>query len=124
MKDGAIDFSNVYATGIGDWDKVTVAYSYAEFPEGTDEKQGLNAILEDAKKKGLRYITDQDARPGGSSHYLAHLWDNGKSISDELDAMLRVRATAIANFSIDNIRMGEPNTVLEDVFVPLYFFLS
>ncbi|MGF1560213.1 MAG: zinc-dependent metalloprotease [Flavobacteriaceae bacterium] len=122
VKDGAIDFSNAYATGIGDWDKVTVAYSYAEFPDGTDEKQGLNAILDDAQKKGLRYITDQDARPGGSSHYLAHLWDNGKNISDELDAMLMVRATAIANFSIDNIRKGEPHTVLEDVFVPLYFF--
>ncbi|MGB5553736.1 MAG: zinc-dependent metalloprotease [Flavobacteriaceae bacterium] len=122
VREDLIDFSNAYATGIGEWDKVTVAYSYADFNEGTNEKVSLNAILDTAQKSGLRYITDQDARPGGSAHYLAHLWDNGKNISEELDAMLNVRATAIANFSIDNIRKGEPNTVLEDVFVPLYFF--
>ena len=28
----------------------------------------------------------------------------------------------MANFSMDNIRKGEPNSVLEDVFAPLYFF--
>jgi len=50
------------------------------------------------------------------------LWDNGKNVSEELDAMLTVRKTAIANFSVDNIRAGEPYSVLEDVFVPLYFF--
>lgn len=122
MKNGKIDFSEAYATDIGAWDKVTVAYSYTDFPENKDEKQGLETILGAAKEQGLRYITDQDARPGGSAHVLAHLWDNGKNITKELDAMLDLRALAIADFSIDNIRKGEPNTVLEDVFVPLYFF--
>jgi len=122
IKNGALDFSNAYATGIGDWDKVTVAYSYADFPDGVKEEEGLNSILNEAIAKGLRYITDQDARPQGSAHFLAHLWDNGENVSTELDHMLRLRSTAIQNFSIDNIRSGEPNTVLEDVFVPLYFF--
>jgi hypothetical protein len=122
IKNGALDFSNAYATGIGDWDEVTVAYSYADFPDGVKEEKGLNSILNEAIAKGLRYITDQDARPQGSAHFLAHLWDNGENVSTELDHMLRLRSTAIQNFSIDNIRSGEPNTVLEDVFVPLYFF--
>lgn len=122
VKDGAIDFSNAYAVGIGDWDKVSVAYSYETFPEGANEKEGLNKILNKAKTDGLRFITDQDARPQGSAHILAHLWDNGKSVSEELDAMLNVRKTAINNFSIDNIPTNQPNSVLEDVFVPLYFF--
>lgn len=122
VKDGAIDFSNAYAAGIGDWDKVSVAYSYETFPEGGNEKEGLNKILDKAKTDGLRFITDQDARPQGSAHVLAHLWDNGKSVSEELDAMLNVRKTAINNFSIDNIPANQPNSVLEDVFVPLYFF--
>ncbi|WP_273567067.1 zinc-dependent metalloprotease [Maribacter halichondriae] len=122
VNNGEIDFSNAYDTGIGDWDKVTVAYSYTDFPEGTNEEESLDKILLKAQEDGLRYITDQDARPGGSAHFLAHLWDNGENISEELDAMLKVRGTAISNFSIDNIRRGEPNTVLEDVFVPLYFF--
>jgi len=53
---------------------------------------------------------------------LAHLWDNGSNVSEELEKVLEIRSKAIDNFSIDNIRTGEPNTVLEDVFVPLYFF--
>lgn len=122
VKDGAIDFSNAYAVGIGDWDKVSVAYSYETFPDGANEKEGLNKILEKSASDGLRFITDQDARPQGSAHVLAHLWDNGKDVSEELDAMLNVRKTAINNFSIDNIPSGQPNSVLEDVFVPLYFF--
>ncbi|MGB5435216.1 MAG: zinc-dependent metalloprotease [Maribacter sp.] len=122
LKNGEIDFSNAYTTDIGEWDKVTVAYSYTDFPQDTSEAEGLKRILEVAIQKGLRYITDQDARPPGSAHVLAHLWDNGQNVTKELEDMLKVRASAIANFSIDNIRTGEPNTVLEDVFVPLYFF--
>lgn len=122
VSNGEIDFSNAYATGIGEWDKVTVAYSYATFPDNVEEEEALNKILDDAKAKGLRYITDQDARPQGSAHVLAHLWDNGEDISAELNAMLQVRKTAIRNFSIDNIKTNEPNSVLEDVFVPLFFF--
>ncbi|GMN08734.1 zinc-dependent metalloprotease [Croceitalea sp. MTPC9] len=116
-----IDFSDAYAVNIGAWDKVTVAYSYSDFPKGS-EKEGLNSILKDAQNAGLRYISDQDARPMGGAHVLAHLWDNGKSASKELGDVLKTRETGIANFSIDNIRKGEPNSVLEDVFAPLYFF--
>ena len=122
LQDGSIDFSEAYDTGIGEWDKVTVAYSYADFPAGTEEKDGLRAILERSHQQGLRYISDQDSRPMGSAHVLGHLWDNGSSASEELNRLLTLRATAINNFSIDNIRTGEPNSVLEDVFVPLYFF--
>jgi uncharacterized protein DUF4953/uncharacterized protein DUF5117 len=122
LKNGEIDFSNAYASGIGEWDKVVVAYSYSDFPEGINEKEGLNKILSTSIDKGLRYITDQDARPLGGAHIKAHLWDNGVNVSDELNDMLKLRSKAIDNFSIDNIRTGEPNTVLEDVFVPLYFF--
>lgn len=122
IKRGEIDFSNAYATGIGDWDKVTVAYSYTDFPTGKNEEKELNAILENANKNKLRYITDQDARPAGSAHAYAHLWDNGNDIGEELENVLKIRELAIKNFSIDNIKTGEPYTVLEDVFVPLYFF--
>ena len=121
LVNGEIDFSKAYETGIGDWDKVTVAYSYQNFSKG-NEKKGLNAILDKARTDGLRYITDQDARPQGSAHVLAHLWDNGNNVSKELDAMLKVRKRAIENFSVDNIQEGTPYSVLEDVFVPLYFF--
>lgn len=121
LNEGEIDFSDAYAVNIGAWDKVTVAYSYSDISENS-EKEGLDKILKDAQNAGLRYISDQDARPMGGAHVLAHLWDNGKSASKELEDVLKIRETAIRNFSIDNIRKGEPNSVLEDVFAPLYFF--
>ena len=120
LKNGKIDFSNAYATGIGAWDKITTAYSYQEF--NGDEKTALNKILDDAFKSGLKYVSDSDARPQGSAHASGHLWDNGKDISEELDNVLAIRKKAITNFSADNIKSSEPYSVLEDVFVPLYFF--
>ena len=44
-KDG-IDFSNSYSVGIGDWDKVSVAYSYSEIND-QNEKPFLDNILEE-----------------------------------------------------------------------------
>ncbi|MCE2612006.1 zinc-dependent metalloprotease [Flavobacteriaceae bacterium D16] len=122
LKDGVIDFSNAYDTGIGEWDKVTVAYSYSHFPEGTDEQSALNEILDEARESGLRFISDQDARPLGSAHVLGHLWDNGKQAASELEEVLQIRKVAISNFSAENIPSYQPYSVLEDVFVPLYFF--
>ena len=122
LKNGEVDLSNAYAVGIGNWDKVTVAYSYAEFDKGANETNELNKILDRAKNDGLRFIADSDARAQGGAHVTGHLWDNGKSASEELNNVLAVRKKAIANFSVDNIRSKEPYSVLEDVFVPLYFF--
>ena len=122
LKNGDVDLSNAYAVGIGNWDKVTVAYSYAEFDKGANETDELNKILDKAKNDVLRFIADSDARAQGGAHVTAHLWDNGKSASEELNNVLAVRKKAIANFSVDNIRSKEPYSVLEDVFVPLYFF--
>ncbi len=116
-----IDLSNAYDSGIGEWDKVTVAYSYSDIPKTTDEKTYLNAILEGAFAKGLRYITDSDARARDGAHPEAHLWDNGSDAVVEMNNILSIRKQGLSNFSIDNIRTGEPLSVLEDVFVPLYF---
>lgn len=122
LEDGKIDFSQAYDTGIGEWDKITVAYAYADFPQGTDEQEALDAILNQAAEQGLRYISDQDARARGGAHTRAHLWDNGASASEELERVLKVRDRAIATFSVDNVQSGTAYSVLEDVFVPLYFF--
>lgn len=117
---GEVKFDHAYDEGIGDWDKVTVAYAYSEF--SGDESEGLENILAGARDRGLRFISDSDARAAGGAHPYAHLWDNGKSATEELDNVLEVRSTAMKNFSIDNIKTGESYATLEDVFVPLYFF--
>jgi hypothetical protein len=119
IKDGKVDFTDAYDTKIGDWDKVSIAYSYGEYLE--DEDASLSKLLDEAFKKGARFITDQDARPLGSAHAYAHLWDNGSNVSEELENLLSIRRNSIANFSKDNIKSNQPYSVLEDVFVPLYF---
>ena len=115
------DFSEAYDKGIGDWDKVTVAYAYSDFGDGVDENQALQEILENAEKVGLKYLTDSDARPAGSASATAHLWDNGTDITEELYRLLDLRAKAISRFSLDNVPEHSPVALLEDVFVPLYF---
>ena len=122
MNNGKIDFSNAYDDKIGAWDKVTVAYSYQDFPDNVNEDKALNDILTNAFANGLKYLSDSDARPQGSASAEAHLWDNGSSISEGLENVLAIRKKAIENFSKDNIKTGQPYSVLEDVFVPLYFF--
>ncbi|MFT7032289.1 MAG: hypothetical protein ACJA2S_000788 [Cyclobacteriaceae bacterium] len=121
LNKGEIDFSNAYDTSIGKWDKVTVAYSYSQFNESEDEQTELDNILLKAQQNGLRYISDSDARASGGAHAFAHLWDNGIDASVELNNILDIRKVAISNFSENNIRAREPYSVLEDVFVPLYF---
>ena len=117
FKGDQMDFSHAYDTKIGDWDKVSVDYAYGDHKS----KEELNQVIDNAYAKGLRFITDSDARNPGGAHIYAHLWDNGKTIVDELDHILAVRQKAIANFSIKNIRPNETYSHLEDVFVPLYF---
>ena len=120
--DGKPDLSDAYATGIGEWDKVAIAYGYQDFPSGTDEHAALNKILSNAFSHGQRYLTDQDARPAGSSSSQAHLWDSGSNNVDELNRLMQVRAAALRKFGENNIREGAPLATLEDVLVPIYMF--
>ena len=120
--DGTPDLSDAYATGIGEWDKVSIAWGYSDFAPGTDEHAALNKILSDAFGRGLRYLTDQDARPPGSSSSVAHLWDSGSNAVDELNRIMQVRAAALKRFGENNIREGAPLATLEDVLAPIYMY--
>ena len=120
--DGLPDLSDAYAKGIGEWDKVVIAYGYQDFPAGTNEQAALDKILSDAFARGLRYLTDQDARPASASSSYTHLWDNGASVIDGLANVMKVRAAALQRFGENNIREGAPMATLEDVLVPLYMY--
>lgn len=120
--DGTPDLSDAYATGIGDWDKVSITWGYTDFAPGTDEHAALDKILSDAFGRGLRYLTDQDARPPGSSSSVAHLWDSGSNAVDELNRIMQVRAAALKRFGENNIREGAPLATLEDVLAPIYMY--
>ena len=120
--EGALNLDDAYDVGIGEWDKATIAYGYQDFPDGTDEAAALNAILEQVRRDGLDYISDNDARPQSGSHPTAHLWDYGQNPVQQLDHILEVREIALSQFGLANIPNGRPLTYLEDVLVPIYFF--
>jgi hypothetical protein len=122
IKNGQLDLSDAYAKGIGEWDKIAINYAYQDFPEGTDEKQALQAIIKDYISKDILFLTDQDGRPEGSAHPITHLWDNGKNAVEELSHVMQVRSIALKNFSEKKIPVGAPMATLEEVLVPMYMF--
>jgi hypothetical protein len=117
-----LSLTNAYARGIGDWDKVAIDYAYREFAPGTNEKIELNKIIVSYLQRGLKFLSDQDARPEGSAHPQTHLWDNGADAADELTRVMAVRRIALANFSEAKIPFGSPMANLEEVLVPMYLF--
>ena len=119
---GEIDLSDAYSTNIGDWDKVSINWGYREFSPTENESNALNKILTDADNKGLLFISDRDARAAGGLHPYAHLWDNGNDPVASLKDAMKVRAKALSQFGLKNIRAGMPMAMLEDVLVPVYFY--
>jgi hypothetical protein len=118
--DGAVDLSDAYAVGIGEWDKVAVAYGYQHFPPGADERIALDGILRGAHQKGLRFLADDEARDAAGSSPVAHLWDNGQNAVDELQRVLAVRKAALGRFSAAAIQPGVPMSELGNTLVPLF----
>ena len=114
--DGTLDYSQVYDTGIGEWDKIAIRYGYTHFPKGTDEKSALDAIIEEGHKQDLFYLTNQDL----GAHANVNQWSNGTNAAEELDRMMKVRAAAMSRFGEQAIRKGEPLATIEEVLVPLY----
>jgi hypothetical protein len=117
---GPPDLSRAYTNEIGPWDQVAIQYGYTDFPPGTDVPARLDAILEEAAKRGLVFLSDADARPEGSAHPANHLWDNGGNAVDELKRLMAVRGRVLERFGERNIREGAPMSTLEDVLAPVY----
>lgn len=119
-RNGEIDLSHAYETGIGSWDKLAITYGYQDFAEGTNEQEALNKLLASGTASGQLFISDRDARAPGGAHPFAHLWDNGSNATNELLQVLEVRQKALQNFSEKNIKPGAAMSTLEDVLVPIY----
>ena len=118
--DGSMDLSDAYASGIGGWDQVAIAYGYQDFPDDVDEASALTVILDEGRGRGLTFLTDQDARPPGSAHPEVHLWDNGEDATLELQRMMAVRRVGLERFGEHTIRRNTPLATMEEALVPLY----
>ncbi|HSR49424.1 MAG TPA: zinc-dependent metalloprotease, partial [Acidobacteriota bacterium] len=120
--DGTLDFSQAYAVGIGEWDKVSVSYAYSHFPEAADEAVELENIIQQALSKDYLFISDADARPPSAAHPLANLWDNGSDPVEELEQIMRVRAIALESFGPGNLEEGRPLALLQNTLVPVFLY--
>jgi hypothetical protein len=114
--DGTMDMSDAYAVGIGDWDKVAVTWGYNDFPAGTNEKQTLDKILNDAWAKDLRYMSNQDL----DLHPNVDQWNNGNDNAAELTRIMALRKAALAKFGAASIQGGRPMATIEETLVPIY----
>ncbi|HEY0784442.1 MAG TPA: zinc-dependent metalloprotease, partial [Acidobacteriaceae bacterium] len=114
---GRPDLTHAYSNGIGEWDKVAITYGYAQPAPDQQERAMLDAGLRAATDRGLLFVTDEDARPLGSAHPRAHLWDNGTNAADELTRLLAVRAAALHRFGEEAIQPDAPLATLADTLV-------
>jgi Met-zincin/Domain of unknown function (DUF5117) len=114
--DGSLDYSDVYAVGIGEWDKISIMYGYSDFAPGTDEPKALAKILDDAWAKDLRYMTNQDM----SANPRVDQWANGTNPATELMRLLDIRRAALGRFGENAIRNNRAMAEMEEVLVPLY----
>ena len=116
LSNGQLDISEVYDVDIGEWDKATIAYGYAVFPDGADEATELQRILDEAWDQDVRYLSNQDVSTNAKSDQ----WANGTDMAVELNRMMDVRRYGLDRFGVETIRSGAPMATLEEVLVPLY----
>lgn len=120
LVDGKLDFSKAYAIGMGAWDVLTIRYAYTEFEDAAGERDGLRAILAEARARDIPFLTDQDARAVGALHPEASLWDNGADPVAELERLLVVRAHGLGRFGPRLLSASASQSELEELLVPLY----
>ncbi|WP_444923968.1 zinc-dependent metalloprotease [Microbulbifer sp. DLAB2-AF] len=113
-----LDFSEAYATGIGDWDKLAIRYGYGN---GGEEQSYLDSIIEEAEKQKLRFISDPDSRAINNAHAASHLWDNGRDPLEEFSRLTELRRHALDNFSRAANPKSAPRSDLEETLVPVYY---
>jgi len=117
LPNGNVDLTKAYAVGIGSWDSWVVRYGYS-MVGNEGESPALRQILENPVGE---FIGDSDARPHGGASPKGHLWDNGVSPVAELDRIMRLRKSALENFSDKALAFGAPLSQLEETLMPVYF---
>jgi hypothetical protein len=119
---GDLDFSDAYKVGLGRWDRFAIRWLYGDVPAGTAGRAALERVVREGYASGLRYVSDDDARPVGSANPYGALWDDGPDAVSGLDHVLAVRRIALSRFGPRNLPPGAPLSDLRRVIVPVYLF--
>ncbi|MDQ1155656.1 zinc-dependent metalloprotease [Brevundimonas sp. SORGH_AS_0993] len=116
-----LDFSRVYTTGVGAWDRFVVDWLYGDAP-GQDPQARRLALAADSQARGYRFVNDTDTRPLGSLQPYGAMWDNGADVTAEFANTLAVRRIALSRFGLNNLPAGAPAADLRRVIVPIYLY--
>jgi hypothetical protein len=122
LNNGNIELEDAYDVGMGVWDNYVIAYGYQDFSDSADEAAELKKLIQNARNRGLGYISDPDARAANSASSKGHLWDSGSDPVDELKRVIQVREVALSNFGLNSIPEGTALSALEESLVPIYLF--
>ncbi|MHB1297185.1 MAG: zinc-dependent metalloprotease [Gemmatimonadaceae bacterium] len=116
---GMLDLSKSYARFGGGWDSLAIRYGYTWYPDAKSEAAGLDAIVKEGLKRGLRFVGDQHAGPEGSIPE-ATRWVEGGTMFDAVERTSAVRKVAMAKFDERAIKPGEPMYLLNMRFAHVY----
>jgi len=111
LENGELSLADAYAEGIGEWDKLVVAYGYGDQPE---------EALTKLNQTPIGYVSDQHARPSGAAIAEGHLWDNGANPTVELERLMKLRQLAIAKLSERVLHSNDINARFDQLLVPIY----
>ena len=120
LKDGRIDLSDAYATGIGAWDKYTVAWLYGQPRSGGDADAEAARKATAIEAAGMRFLTDIDGRSSDLGVPGDNMWTEGQDEAPDLAQMMAVRRVALAHFGPGVLHAGEPLANLRRKFVPVW----
>ena len=118
LDEGRIDLGDAYRNGPGAYDSLAIRWGYTPFPEG-QEQAGLEAFIDEAQARGLKFITNSDQRSSGS-YPEASTWINGRDPVEDLERVMEVRRVLIDRFDETALNPGEPMWRLGQRFVPVY----
>lgn len=119
LVDGAPDLSDAYGTGLGSWDLFAIDWLYGD-PTGANPDAAARAKAAAAVARGMRFVSDENARASDTAQPWGSLWDDGADPAAELRRMLDVRAAAIARFGPQALAADEPVAALRRKFVPIW----
>ncbi len=118
VTDGQIDLAAAYRNGPGAYDSVAIRYAYTHFsPE--QEASGLDGIVRDAARQGIKFITNPDQASDGA-YPEASVWVNGTDMLAELGRVTFVRRTLLDRFDERAVEPGEPMAKLSRRLATVY----
>ncbi|RYG34736.1 DUF5117 domain-containing protein [bacterium] len=106
MSGNAIDVSDAYAVGVGEWDEAAIAYLYGD----------------KAPPQDLLFLSDDDADETSGSEPHAVRFDNNDDPVAYLREAMSIRRFALDRFGERNLKPGQPTGELQLVLGPVYYY--